>query len=394
MLTVVYDPLLVASSVVVAIMAAFTGLRLTSGLSQIDPARRRPRIAQAAVALGGGIWSMHFIGMLAVSVGVHLSYGALQTLASALIAILVVGTGLIALHFGARTQVRIVVAGVLTGLGIVAMHFVGMSAINGNCIVTFRPEGVILSMAIGVGASILALELAYRKRTVLMTAAGAVALGLAIAAMHYAAMAFTIFQPVESVAIVNEPNMTDGTLALIVLMAAFVICGLFLLQAIPLKSEDRAPAPGAPLVAADAPPPPAHPRPGDAALSTVFSAAGPNDRKADPVLSSRIPYQRGDAIRFFLADQVSAVCADGHYTKVLNVSGEHFCPWSISRVEKAVIRYPFMRTHRSYLVNLRHVAGFRRDGDKAYCLLDGAAEMLIPVSRSRVADVQKALGLS
>ena len=70
-------------------------------------------------------------------------------------------------------------------------------------------------------------------------------------------------------------------------------------------------------------------------------------------------------MRFFATEQISAIRADGHYTRVLNSGGEFFCPWSISRVEQAISSPPFIRTHRSYLVNLAHVVGFRREGDKA-----------------------------
>ncbi len=154
-------------------------------------------------------------------------------------AILVVGIGLIALHFGARTQNRILLAGTLTGLGIVTMHYIGMTAITGNCIIAYKPAGFVLATAIGIGSSILALELAYRKRTLAMTALGAVALGLAISAMHYVAMIFTTFQAARDVAFVAAPNLSAGTLAMIVALASFVICGLFLLMAIPV--EGRAP---------------------------------------------------------------------------------------------------------------------------------------------------------
>ncbi len=78
----------------------------------------------------------------------------------------------------------------------------------------------------------------------------------------------------------------------------------------------------------------------------------------------------------------------------MNGEGEHFCPWSISRVEKAVAEKRFLRTHRSHLVNLVKVAGFRREGDKGICLLSDPEETEVPVSRSKLPDVQKALGLS
>ncbi len=409
MLSVSYDPVLVTASVLVAVMGAFTCLRLTSGLSTLAPAARRPRIAEAAVALGGGIWAMHFVGMLAVSLPVTITYSALPTLASALVAILVVGIGLIALHFGARTQKRILIAGTLTGLGIVAMHYIGMSAINGNCVIGYRPIGPVLSTAIAIGSSILALELAYRKRTLAMTALGAVALGLAISAMHYVAMLFTVFEASETVTFIAAPSLSAGLLAMIVSVACFVICGLFLLMAIPVESRAPATEGPEPETGADTDPPAPAPRVAngsavnalsgagakpDSILSKAHNGGGPYERLSDPSISGRIPYERDNTIRFLATDQISAFRADGHYTRVMNGANEFFCPWSISRVEKAIENSPFIRTHRSYLVNLKHVAGFKREGDKAFCFLEGSDEVRIPVSRSRMSDVQRALGLA
>ena len=91
-----HNLLLVIASVLVAIMAAFTGLRVASGLSLLAPADRRTPIAKAAIALGGGIWSMHFVAMLAMNHPVPITYEALPTLGSFLVAILMTGIGLIA----------------------------------------------------------------------------------------------------------------------------------------------------------------------------------------------------------------------------------------------------------------------------------------------------------
>jgi NO-binding membrane sensor protein with MHYT domain len=399
MLSVAYDPLLVLASVLVAIMAAFTGLRLASGLSQLDPADRRPRIAQAAIALGGGIWSMHFVAMLAMRLPVAVSYDALPTLASVLIAILVTGIGLIILHFGPRNQARIIAAGTLTGLGIVSMHYVGMSAISGNSMVTYTPAGVVLSTLIGIGASILALELAYRRRTLAMTAFGAVALGLAISAMHYVAMIFTRFHRVDNIEAMAQPVLSSGMLAMVVSIAAFLICGFFLLIAIPVESRIAGQEPAASERESGAKQkndgvPGGSRRKGEAALSTAYARGSPNERKQHSANLDRIPYERENTVRFFATEQISAIRADGHYTRVLNPGGEFFCPWSISRVEQAITSPPFIRTHRSYLVNLAHVAGFRREGDKAYCFLAESDDIRIPVSRSRIGEVQRALGLT
>jgi len=72
-----------------------------------------------------------------------------------------------------------------------------------------------------------------------------------------------------------------------------------------------------------------------------------------------------------------------------------FCPWPISRVEAIVEgRNGFLKTHRSYLVNIRHVKGFQRDGDRAFCLIGNDRGNSIPVSRSRIGEVRQALRLA
>ncbi len=368
MLEVSYDPVLVAASIVVAIMAGFTCLRLTSGLRGLSAARRKSRIAQAAVALGVGIWSMHFVGMLAVSLPVAISYDALPTLGSALIAILVTGAGFLTLHFGARTRVRVVAAGTLTGAGIVGMHYLGMSAVSGNCIVEFSGVGIAVASAIGIGASILALALAYRKRALAATVIGAVVLGLAISAMHYSAMLFTSFAAAAETIYVAAPNLSAGGLAMIVAIAAFVICGLFLLLAVTGRE-------------------------GTATVETPEAepqAVPAAEDDPAPAFANRIPYQRDNAIHFLTVEQISAIRADGHYSRILHGGAEFFCPWPISRLEAAIQSPSFLRTHRSYIVNLDRVIGFKRESDKGFCLID--AENRIPVSRSHMPEVQRALG--
>ena len=383
MLTVTYDPVLVVASIVVATMAAFTCLRLTSGLSQVAPAARKPRIAQAAVALGGGIWSMHFVGMLAVQVPVSITYDALPTLGSALIAILVTGAGLMMLHFGARTRTRIALAGMLTGIGIVCMHYLGMWAVSGDCIITYEPTGIALASGIGIGASILALDLAYRRRTLMTTLIGAVVLGLAISAMHYSAMLFTRFGVIDGGALIAAPNLSSGALAMIVATAAFVICGLFLLVTVP-TGDMRHPAGTATQISDEILAPP---NLETAAAPPVLSRSGSEMRQPT---SNRIPYERDNAIRFLTMEQIVAVRADGHYSRILHAGDEYFCPWPISKLERALQSPSFLRTHRSHIVNLDHVVGFKRESDKGFCLVGD--ENRIPVSRSRMPKVQRALG--
>lgn len=366
MLVVGYDWVMVAASILVAILASFTGLRLVSGLRNLAPADRKPQIAKAAIALGGGIWSMHFIGMLAVRLPVAIQYDALATLGSALVAILITGIGLGLLHFGERTERRIVYAGIAMGLGIVMMHYIGMSAIRGNCVVSYSPAGIFLASAVGILASIGALWLAYKKRSLRDISLGAVVQGLSISAMHYTAMIYTQFSPSAELIVLPEPILSSGIMALLVAVAAFLICGFFLLTAIPGETG----------TASD--------EESDEAVS--------DSPEAGPLL--KLPYERNNATHFLPVERIRAIKAEGHYTQLFDGSGEYFCPMSISDIESRLDNSRFLKTHRSHLVNIAHVSGIQKVGDKAACLLDDEASSQIPVSRGRVRDVRRALGFA
>ena len=386
MVEVHYSPFLIAASVLVAIMAAFTCLRLTNGLRNQPIARRKLRIAQAAVALGGGIWSMHFIGMLAVTLPFVVTYDPLLTLSSALIAILITGCGLLLLHFGERTNLRIFLSGSLTGIGIASMHYTGMAAISANCIVAYQPSGIVLSVLISIAASTLAMWLAYSNRSLARTAIGAIVLGLSISAMHYVAMLYTSFA--EAADFVAEPvqALDPQVLAISVSLSAFVICGLFLLLAVPmqeaprLEPEDTAPE----AVAAEV----TQQRKGKA-KGVALSRAG---TMMQPVKNS-IPYEKEGTVRFMNTDRILTIESDGHYTKIRTDDDSLFCPWSLSKVENSQLADRFLKTHRRYLVNPVHIKGLKKVGDQLFCYVGKATELEVPVSRSRAKDLRALLGV-
>ena len=93
---------LVVVSFLIALVAGFTGLTLTKDLSQKSFSQRKIAVSLASVALGGGIWSMHFVAMLGLQMPILFYYDAAITLASALLAILIVGVALGLLHFFER----------------------------------------------------------------------------------------------------------------------------------------------------------------------------------------------------------------------------------------------------------------------------------------------------
>lgn len=376
-LEVAYSPLLVCGSLAVAIMAAFTALRLTSNLRDLDAAARKVRVTQGALALGIGIWSMHFTGMLAIELPITISYDPVRTLASALIAVLVVGVALLSLHFGIRSRSRIYIAGTLTGFGIVGMHYLGMSAISANCLVSYSPYGIVLAVGIGIASSIAAIELAYGNRSLLSTVAGATVLGLAISAMHYSAMYFTVFSIGAKFSPVSSSVLDNERLALVVVLSSFVLSGLFLLMAVPTENKAA-----------------------KNSRTATKTAEGNSDgipateHVAEATEQVKIPYEQNKVQRTMPAKTIHIIKADGHYTRINNGGEDLFCPWSISRIEKSLNPSDFMRTHRSFIVNKHLITGFRRDGDKAYCLVGNNQEIEIPISRSRISALREFLQLS
>jgi len=392
MLIVTYDPWLVAASVVIAIMASFTGLRLASGLKALAGGRRRLQIAKAAFALGGGIWSMHFVAMLALRLPIALGYDALYTLGSVLISILITGVGLGLMFVGERTLARTVGAGTLTGLGIVSMHYVGMAAVSGYCSVSYAPVGFFLSSGIAILFSICALGLVSGRHTLAQLSFGAVVLGVTISGMHYSAMAFTRFTELADAAPVATPVIQSEYLALIVLVAAFCVCGVFLLTALPLEGAAREASPP-PAVAISAPAAELRPSSDTPALLPEDVEPALMREAANGSGHPRLPYEQHNAIYFVDAERIHAIKAEGHYTRLYDGAEVYFCPWSISKVEAHVAGHSFLRTHRSFLVNLRHARAFQRKDDKAYLVVPAVKEAMVPVSRFHVAEVRRALGI-
>lgn len=154
---------LVVASIVVALAAGFTGLTLSKDLSQQSVLRRKGSVAMSAVALGGGIWSMHFVAMLGIQMPILFYYDAAITLASALLAILIVGAALLLMHFRQRTRTTLLAAGVLVGTGIMAMHYVGMAGLQ-LCRAVYTPVGVVLSAVSAIVLCVAAFWIAYGQR--------------------------------------------------------------------------------------------------------------------------------------------------------------------------------------------------------------------------------------
>jgi diguanylate cyclase len=196
-----YNYWLVLLSVVVAVFVSYTALNLSS---RVASSRKRPArfwLGGGAVAMGCGIWSMHFVGMLAFSLPIPLSYDIAITLASLAIAIAISGFALSIASPPQITLRRLAAGAVVMGLGICAMHYTGMGAIQIMPMITYEPGLLIASGVIAVVASFAALWLFFRLRegrSLKMRVArlgAALVMGLAISGMHYTGMAASQFAP-------------------------------------------------------------------------------------------------------------------------------------------------------------------------------------------------------
>jgi diguanylate cyclase len=360
-----YSLWLVTGSVAVALMATFTGLTLTRGIQAQPLITRQWRIVMAAVLLGGGIWSMHFVAMLAMRFDIPVAYDLLRTIASALIAILLAGIALLIMHFTPRRPATIAVSGAVLGIGIVAMHYVGLSAIEG-CLPLVSPASIALSGLLAIALGIAAIAIAYHQRTERNTALATMVFGTAVAIVHFTAMAQTSFAAAPPF-----PSATDTTqVAIFVLLAVFAISGAFLLSSASLIARKPAVSP--------------------------FAGFVPEAAPIEPVVTTpplRLPYEREGRTHLVPMDRVAALHAEGHYTTAYLDSGPVFCPWSITQAED---RLPpgFLRVHRSWIVNIARVAAYEKARDHGYCLLQGGSDLpRVPVARNRIAAVREGLGL-
>ena len=362
-LPVSHSGFLIAMSFVVALVAGFTGLSLTRDLSEKPMFQKKASIALAAIALGGGIWAMHFIAMLGLKLPILFYYDAAITLVSALCAILLVGAALILLHFAERTPQIIAVAGAIVGVGILTMHYIGMAGLE-LCRAVYTNTGVVLSSIVAIGLCMLAFGIAYGQRTNRNIVLGTVCFAVAVCSVHFLAMAGTNFVAEPNTSDFG-PSMSNATLALGVIFFSFVIFGACLWVSVTylIPPEASAEDPGTP----------------------------DDGETAQVVGGLQIPCERDGRKIFVRSEDVSFVRADGHYTQVYADNERLFCAWPVTEALDRLLPIGFLQTHRSYLVNPAHVSRFERTKDKGRCIFGEDGLPPVPVSRSKLKVTQDAL---
>lgn len=193
-----YDLWLVACSYLVAVAASYAALELAGRVVVSHGRAAWAWVAGGSVAMGLGIWSMHFIGMLAFHLPIPLAYAVPITLLSILPAILSAGLVLALVRAGSLSGYRLTMGAILLGGGIAAMHYTGMAAIPIQPAIRYDPVIFAVSVAVAIVVAFVALELAFSlsgtvSRWKKFGAASVMAGG--ICAMHYTGMAAAVFAP-------------------------------------------------------------------------------------------------------------------------------------------------------------------------------------------------------
>ena len=241
-----YEPFLVLVSILVAILASYTALSLAMRVKETQGRAPYFWIAGGALAMGSGIWAMHFIGMLAFRLPIPIGYDSRITAASWLLPVIVSGLALWQLRHREIGGRHLAWGALLMGLGINAMHYTGMTAMRMDPPITYDPWLFAASVGIAIGASAMALWIAFRlhenlRHPRLAQAGAATVMGFAIAGMHYTGMAAAHFDA-GSVCRAVVDGVNQDHLALLVTVATVALLSIALLAAIfdaRLESRNR-----------------------------------------------------------------------------------------------------------------------------------------------------------
>ncbi|MYM71190.1 PAS domain S-box protein [Duganella sp. FT134W] len=227
-----YSPLLVVLSIVVAIFSSWMGLQVAAQ-ARLASTRglRAAMLATGSLALGCGVWSMHFIGMLAFNLCTDVDYNHALTLLSVLPSLAASWVALSIISMRRLSAVSLMTGGVLVGAGIGAMHYTGMAAMEMALQLRYDPVMFALSIVVAVVLATLALWIRFGLRTLrlpraVLGALSAAVMGCAIAGMHYTGMAAARFVGQLPIDATPQQNSTFVALALALITVAVTVFAL------------------------------------------------------------------------------------------------------------------------------------------------------------------------
>lgn len=353
--------------------------------------------------LSVGIWTMHFIGMLAAPLPDDAAYLVLPTIVSFLICALVVGVSLFLVSGNQKGMMRVIASAILLGVGITSMHYVGIHGLAGHFSIVHNPLMISVSVAIAIATAYGGLSIYLTQQDGIRLAMCALAFGIAVSGMHYTAMAgmqFSTQAEGHSMADMGAGLVASSQiLSLIIAFLCFLIAAGFLLFLMPEQwgqsdsdivedamvdrvNQPTAPDPETTLTATSQ----------EAIVDEEKFSSEPSSTMIQPL--TRIPVQSANSTQFIDVGEIRSIRADAHYTWVHDGNRERMCSLPISEAEVALDKTVFLRVHRSYIVALPHVNLMRKEGDGAVVELDGANPHLVPVSRTKIAEVKARLGVS
>ncbi|CAN7279597.1 EAL domain-containing protein [Pseudoxanthomonas sp. LjRoot143] len=236
-MTGTYNEILVLFSLLVAILASYTALDMAGRVATTHGVAARWWLAGGAFAMGLGVWSMHFVGMLAFDLPIPLGYDITLTFCSMLAAI---GSSAFALWLVSQAQLpfrRLLLGAMLMGIGIALMHYIGMAALQMQPGIDYHPGWFTLSIVIAVVASGAALWIAFHlrrggRRKHLLRVLAAVVMGFAIVGMHYTGMAAAEFPADSWCGAARDGGVPAQWLAILVVVATVSIMGIALLVSV------------------------------------------------------------------------------------------------------------------------------------------------------------------
>jgi len=242
-----HDPWLVVLSISIAIFASFMGFQLASQAASSSTFRKHISLLIGSVALGGGVWSMHFIGMLALELCTDVSYRLDFTVMSVLPAI---AASWVALNLITRENLKIfqlVLGGVLVGAGIGVMHYLGMAAMEMSLLLRYDLPMFCVSILVAVILAILSLWISFgleqfgntnlsKNSKILISSC---VMGAAISGMHYTGMAAARFVLPPGLEVSQQTSQISLYLAFGITAITIFIIGLVLAVNLVFSYKDK-----------------------------------------------------------------------------------------------------------------------------------------------------------
>jgi PAS domain S-box-containing protein len=234
-----YNFYLVALSYLMIVFASYTSLQISVCIRETQGSSKKYWIAACGFILGGGVWSMHFIAMLAYILPVQVGYDPWITFLSLVLVVVPACFSFYLANSKTGQISRVSIGGLALGMGIVCMHYSGMAAMRLNAQNHFDLKLVILSVFIAVVVSWVAITLvlwfgqADSKKSPVVKISAAMVMGVAAAGMHYTAMAAVEFYPLANPSPQEiQPNLEPELLAIIISFFTVVVIGMSIIASL------------------------------------------------------------------------------------------------------------------------------------------------------------------